>query len=365
MLKRCGCKRPDRCPHGWTVRYRDETGRQREKTFPAALKRSAQEFAARTEHQKVTGAGVLNYRAGERKIQDVLPEWIATRRTRGTRDAYRSIAQGYVYPAIGMRPVAGVRKAEIARIISDMQEKGLSDSYQNSALQLMRGFWHQMVEDRVVAENPVPRGVVGNRVSQQLELPDPSVFISIADALPPEWRLTVPLMVGCGLRMGEALAIHESCVVDGGLLLRIDEQVSSADTTDTVPLKHRRIGEYREVPIPAKVLEAITQHTERYGSEGYLLRGKRSRFVSRSTYRYHWMREAEKNGHPDVTPHACRHWFASSLLSRGVPISDVSKYLGHADINTTYKIYGHLLPESYSRAREAMGQALIDDLPTL
>jgi integrase len=46
-----------------------------------------------------------------------------------------------------------------------------------------------------------------------------------------------------------------------------------------------------------------------------------------------------------------RHIFASVALSGGVPITDVSKWLGHKDINVTFGIYGHLVPASWERAR--------------
>ncbi len=45
----------------------------------------------------------------------------------------------------------------------------------------------------------------------------------------------------------------------------------------------------------------------------------------------------------DYTIHSLRHTFASRLLRSGVEISVVSKLLGHADINTTYSQYIHVL----------------------
>lgn len=48
-------------------------------------------------------------------------------------------------------------------------------------------------------------------------------------------------------------------------------------------------------------------------------------------------------GAEDYTIHALRHTFASRLLKAGTEISVVSKLLGHADINTTYSTYIHVL----------------------
>jgi integrase len=45
-----------------------------------------------------------------------------------------------------------------------------------------------------------------------------------------------------------------------------------------------------------------------------------------------------------TSPHTLRHSWASMLLSSGVPIFLVSRYAGHATIQTTADQYGHLIP---------------------
>ena len=39
-----------------------------------------------------------------------------------------------------------------------------------------------------------------------------------------------------------------------------------------------------------------------------------------------------------------------TLLARNVPITDVAQWLGHRDINETYRTYGHLVPSAAARA---------------
>jgi site-specific recombinase XerD len=46
--------------------------------------------------------------------------------------------------------------------------------------------------------------------------------------------------------------------------------------------------------------------------------------------------------------------FASVTLSSGVPVPDVSRWLGHRSIETTYQIYSHFIPESWDQARSAL-----------
>jgi integrase len=58
------------------------------------------------------------------------------------------------------------------------------------------------------------------------------------------------------------------------------------------------------------------------------------------------VRLAKKAGLEDVGLHSLRHTHASALLAAGVPVTNVSKRLGHRDAYTTAKIYAHALPDS-------------------
>ncbi|MCA2220014.1 tyrosine-type recombinase/integrase [Nonomuraea aurantiaca] len=58
----------------------------------------------------------------------------------------------------------------------------------------------------------------------------------------------------------------------------------------------------------------------------------------------------------DMTFHDLRHTFASTALAEDVPISEVSRWLGHESI-TTVDLYGHLVPEASERARTALDHA--------
>jgi hypothetical protein len=67
----------------------------------------------------------------------------------------------------------------------------------------------------------------------------------------PQYKLTVWLQAGVGMRVSEALAFHVGCLRND--VIRIRWQISSKANrkdckTRLVPLKHREEGEYRDVP---------------------------------------------------------------------------------------------------------------------
>jgi integrase len=68
--------------------------------------------------------------------------------------------------------------------------------------------------------------------------------------------LCVWLMRGCGLRIEEALAVSKEDFIEDGTVLRVAWQ-ASGDGMKRDPLKHRKAGEYRDVPVPAWLWEMV------------------------------------------------------------------------------------------------------------
>jgi integrase len=61
-------------------------------------------------------------------------------------------------------------------------------------------------------------------------------------------------------------------------------------------------------------------------------------------------------GLPHLTWHHLRHNAGSYLLSENVPITAVSKILGHANPAVTMSIYAHELKEDFEQVRVAMAK---------
>jgi integrase len=55
-----------------------------------------------------------------------------------------------------------------------------------------------------------------------------------------------------------------------------------------------------------------------------------------------------------ITPHECRHTFASLMIAAGVNAKALSAYMGHANISITLDTYGHLMPGSETEAADLL-----------
>jgi integrase len=117
----------------------------------------------------------------------------------------------------------------------------------------------------------------------------------------------------------------------------------------------------RDVPMPRFLQDAIFSHVTELAlkENDVLCRTPRRTLLRRDYYnREIWKPALAAAGlAADTTFHDLRHTFASTALAEGVPISEVSRWLGHKSITTTVDLYGHLVPEASGRARDALDRA--------
>ena len=62
----------------------------------------------------------------------------------------------------------------------------------------------------------------------------------------------------------------------------------------------------------------------------------------------------ENAGLKDVTLHVLRHTAAVHMAEAGVPMAEISQYLGHSNVQITASVYARFSPQHLSRAAEAL-----------
>lgn len=363
IFKRCPCPEDhwEACPHQWVVRYRTTGGRssrQREQSFGADL-REAENFALKVEHDKRAHVFV-DPRAGQTLFRAEAEAWLDQHLGADSSIAtYRSVLRAHINPAIGGKPIGVIRREDIKALVAGMHRKGLSASRIGCAHLVISAILAEAVRDKKLAESPCTGiqlpGVV---VCADFIIPAHAQIEAVAAGLPPDWAATVWLMHGCGLWIGEALAVNLRCRINKGKTLRVKEQVNPA--AQLRPLKFRLAGEFRDVPLPEYVSERIGKHVAEHGTtpDGYLFQGRKYKLVIRRSYQEDFQRATAEAGlPPQFIPHSLRHLYASTALAEGIPITELSRWLGHKSIEVTHQIYGHLVPSSFDRARTTLDQA--------
>ncbi|WP_235618372.1 CIA30 family protein [Streptomyces sp. CB02400] len=124
-----------------------------------------------------------------------------------------------------------------------------------------------------MADDPLKGGQEPEYVRRKVVVPPLAYVKKALTAADDFLALEIVMTVGCGLRNGEARAVNVNNVVADDVY-RVHEQIHS-NTHEPAKLRHRKAGEFREVPLPGSVREAMERFEEKHGTtqDGYLLRG--------------------------------------------------------------------------------------------
>jgi integrase len=327
----------------YTVRYQHE-GRQRERSFRTSAE--AKDFKAKFEHESraqiYTDPAVANVR-----FEEAAAGWLS--RHLGaprTLENYESNLRLHINPALGSKPLSTVATSpEVIEIFlrETLPRKELGASVVRSCYTIINAVVNDAIRSGRLSQSRI-RGIrlPVSPVKAEIPFATHAQIATLAAKCPEPYGWTVYLMRGCGLRLGEALGVSLNDLA--GNRLRLSRQLSP-DGIKHIGLKHRDEGEYRDIPAPAYVVERAPL-TAPYDAP-----------VAHRKYR-DWFNSARDSAGlpPTFTPHTLRHIFASNCLAAGVPITDVSKWLGHKNIQVTFGIYGHLVPASFDRARQVLDE---------
>lgn len=169
-----------------------------------------------------------------------------------------------------------------------------------------------------------------------------SAFLAVAAQASREVRSFCEVLHFTGCRISEALALT---------VKRVDLE-GQALVFET--LKKRRSGVYRAVPVPPRLLDTLELvHGIREARKG---RGDPELWDwSRTTAWRHVKTVMVATGisGPHATPKGLRHGYGVAAISATVPLNLLSKWMGHATIETT-AIYANALGEEQRSIAERM-----------
>lgn len=358
----------ERCPHAWTLRYsaggkqveesfRDDMDKHKRVKYGTGLKKAQDAQLELTRGKRAEGQTYIAPKGGGANFGEACEKFIDHMAVNErSRQNYLSNYRTHVKPVFAHRSLAQVAVAydAVADLLT-VTMKGRSIDARRKTRMLITG----------TLDVAVKTGKIARHLITGIDLYDAGTAKNGSDFVFPAFAqvsvvaggttgeqgrevqgagIAVWAMRGCGLRIEEALAVEKSdfrVTPDGRVMLRVSGQ-ASRDGRKKLPLKHRKEGEFRDVPVPMWLWDMIKDLPD-----GPMMPGHGRRYQVYGTIYLRFMKAAKAAGIPGgFTPHSLRHAFASALLGRNVPIGDVSQWLGHKDVNTTYGTYRHMLPDA-------------------
>ena len=293
-------------------------------------------------------------------------DWLAHERRTSphTRAAYgRDLARflGFltehlVFPP-GLRDLEGLTQADFRGFLARRRGDGLSSASLARGLASLRGFFRfldraGLVRNTAISSVRTPK--VPHSVPKALSAEEAlDTMDAAAELSPVPWIASrdvafFTLLYGCGLRIGEALALDRGqAPADGGPLVvtgKGDKQ--------------------RMVPVLAVVADTVQAYLEAcpypLGDTDPLFVGARGKRLNAGVMQRQMRHLRVRLGLPETaSPHALRHSFATHLLSGGGDLRTIQELLGHASLSATQRYTEvdahHLMAvhsESHPRSRE-------------
>lgn len=160
----------------------------------------------------------------------------------------------------------------------------------------------------------------------------------------PIHKACLAVMYGCGLRIGEAVALEVGSIDAANLVLRV------------IGKGNRE----RRVPLPQPVLDDLRKLWLTHRNPRWLFPNRcNTGPVGRDTLHATFAAVARAARITGVTSHTLRHSYATRLLENGVDTRVVQVLLGHANIATT-TIYTHLTEPTRASLRSLLDRVMSD-----
>ncbi|WP_156178519.1 tyrosine-type recombinase/integrase [Saccharothrix sp. ST-888] len=260
----------------WTVRYREpggRTARQREKSFDR--KKDATDFAIKVENDKRENVYV-DPTAGKVPLHRYAAEWLnAKSMSAGTTESCERIMRLHVIPYLGRKSLSQVTTADIEELYARWRRAGAAPNTIETRHIAVSGLFSHAVRHKRTIKSPVQQAERPHspviRVDER-SLPEYEEIAALARGIGPRLEPSIWLMACCGLRIGESLGIFPEDIHGGTLRLRRQVVRIKGGTgkymAPYAPLKHRKEGEWRNVPVPRFVESLVSAFRSQMRPEG-------------------------------------------------------------------------------------------------
>ncbi len=284
-------------------------------------------------------------------------EWLAG------LDARPKTIQAYTWAVrhgvevFGKVQVQTVRADHIQALMHDME------SLSPASRRLAWTVWYMVFEAAIVAKrrthNPMVAIIRPRAVRRLAYLTPEQAKKLLRGAGKDRWEALYRLAVSTGMRLGELLGLIWDDVDLDRATLSISHQIGElGGKISRVEVKTE--ASRRCVSLSEGDIRALQRQRSRVKSwiPWVFPNVKGDPMNPRNLTQKEFRPLCRELGLPDVPFHGLRHTAVTLMAALGIPVSEISSRVGHADIGTTMRIYRHVL-DGYDRgAAKAMGDLL-------
>jgi integrase len=172
-------------------------------------------------------------------------------------------------------------------------------------------------------------------------------LLRAASATNPQDGVMFTVSAFCGLRLGELLDLRLGAVNFGSASIHAESNyVRNVEGTP-------KSGAGRVVPMAPEVARALREHVMTLparSDSSLVFVGARGGHVDANKLRLRYYAALERAGIKRVRIHDLRHTFGTVCAAKGIPLTTIKEWMGHADL-ATIEVYTAFYPQDADAAR--------------
>lgn len=334
--------------------YTDWTGKKKQKHKRGFAKRSeALEYEREFLRKQTQSCDIKFSSLWELYLEDMKP-----RLRENTVQSKKFLVEKHILPFFGNLKTNEITTAHVRKWQSELMDPGkdLAPTYQRTINNQLSAILNWAVRYYGLPGNPCrAAGSIGKKNADEMNFWTQEEFEQfLACVKRPSARAGFSLLFWTGMRIGELLALtlsdfdFEKKTVS---ITKSFQQIEGREViTEPKTQKSRRV-----VALPEKLCEIVQDYVGRL----YDYSPCERLFPFTKSYYSAQMRKAcAESGVKKIRLHDLRHSHASMLIAMGVPIKLVSERLGHEDIETTLRTYGHLYPNAHEDTANRLNELM-------
>jgi integrase len=347
----------------WRGGYRTAQGKRRYRTFDR--KRDAERWATAQEHAVAEGSQRDPAR-GRMTWAAWCEQWWGSRQLEpGALRSQVSLRDHHVLPRWGHVPLNEIAHIDIQTWVNGLTAK-LSASSTQQTYYMLSSSMKAAVRAGIIDVSPC----FGVKLPRRPPAPERYLTDDELDAvlhhLDQPYRTLVELLSETGLRIGEAVALHQHRVDFDAMKIDVienwgDRQMRAYPKSKrrrTVPLSDHLAYVLRE-HLTTRPVEPNCGFPHARGStcrSGLVLLGPRGAVIDPHNFsNVQWSETLALSGIGHARVHDLRHSYAARLVTAGVPLARLQQLLGHESVTTTMR-YAHLIDDGHDEVRSALAR---------
>ena len=308
----------------------------------------------------------LDYCAGEIRVLDLVEKYLATKQGMryNTRTGYDFVLGILKDEEFAYRQIRTIKTSDAKAWFISLNRQGKRYSTIQSIRGVIKPAFDMALEEDILSKNPfafpltkiVPDDSIERR---PLTEDQERAFLEYLqqDLCRLRYYDPVVILLGTGLRISELCGLTISDLDFSRRCIHVERQLARTKHCEYYLQKPKTESGKRIIPMSDDVYNALKRILRNRpkpkievsvdGKSGFLFLDKDMKPKVAGHFEHALKRIVEKYNaeHCEqiiVTPHILRHTFCTKLARAGMPVKELQYLMGHADVETTLRIYTHM-----------------------